>query len=70
METELYTVKDVAKFFQIGRNKAYDLMHEPGFPSFKLGKQMRVPKEQLLLWTKNQIKPIANNTNNYAKENK
>lgn len=48
---EVMTVKQLAKFLQIGRGKAYELTKLPGFPAVYLGKRgTRIPKQLLLRW--------------------
>lgn len=49
-EVVLYTVTDVARIFQIGRTKAYELMHANGFPSIRLNNRLYVPKDRLNYW--------------------
>ena len=40
----------VAKVLGISISSAYELMHEPGFPVFKVGSRMVVPKEKFITW--------------------
>lgn len=44
------SVKDIQKKLNIGRDKAYALMHSSGFPSTKLGGQYIVTEEALEKW--------------------
>lgn len=46
----LLTVKDIQKLLNIGRDRAYALMHASGFPSMKLGGRYYVTKEELQKW--------------------
>jgi excisionase family DNA binding protein len=43
-------VGHVQRFFTISRPKAYELMHQDGFPSLRFGRAIRVPKAALLRW--------------------
>ncbi len=55
----LLTVTEMAKVLRIGRNAAYVLVYQKNFPVLILGpKKIRVPKDELLQW-------IKNNTNDY-----
>ena len=66
MENEFYknydklplmlSVSQVAKVLGISRTSAYDLVKEKDFPSLTIGARIVVPKEELVLWIKNQIK--------------
>lgn len=66
MENEFYknydelplmlSVSQVAKVLGISRTGAYDLVKENDFPSLTIGLRIVVPKEELILWIKNQIK--------------
>lgn len=53
----LLTVRDLAVLLQIGRNNAYEMCHRPGFPSFRLGKQVRIPRDALMRWLEAQASP-------------
>lgn len=44
------TVPQMAEFLQIGIDKAYKMTHWKGFPSIKIGRQIRVSKYELLEW--------------------
>ena len=66
MENEFYktydelplmlSVSQVAKVLGISRTSTYDLVKEKDFPSITIGSRIVVPKEELILWIKNQIK--------------
>ena len=43
-------VEEVMEIFYIGRNSAYKLVHQPGFPSIHIGKSIRVPYKELMKW--------------------
>lgn len=40
----------VAAVLGISLTSAYELMHQPGFPTLKLGRRLVVPKEDLISW--------------------
>ena len=40
----------VAKVLGVSPSSAYELMHEPGFPTLRIGNRMVVPKEQFVQW--------------------
>ena len=46
----LLTVKDIQDTLNIGRDKAYTLVHASGFPSIKIGGRYYVSQEALLKW--------------------
>ena len=47
---KLLRVKDIAEIFGCGRNKAYELMKSPGFPTVKIGKNLYVLEAELEKW--------------------
>ena len=40
----------VAKVLGVSSSRAYELMHEPSFPTLRIGSRMVVPKEQFVQW--------------------
>lgn len=46
----LLRVKDLQELLQIGRDKAYALMHSSAFPSIKIGRCYYVSKDELQKW--------------------
>ena len=46
----LNTPKDIQRIFQCGRKKSYEIMHIPGFPSFKIDTALYVEKTELEKW--------------------
>jgi len=44
------TVEELSKVLRIGRRQAYELVHRPSFPSFRVGRSIRVPKKGLERW--------------------
>ena len=45
----------LAKVLGVGASSAYELMHEKGFPSVRIGKRFVVPREDLKVWIENYI---------------
>lgn len=44
------TPMDVAAVLKISRNTAYELVHRDSFPSLKVGKQYRIPRDKFINW--------------------
>lgn len=42
--------KDIADILQVSDSKALKIMHEPDFPLIRLGRSMRVEREQFFQW--------------------
>lgn len=47
MEKKLITVKEFATKYNLGLNKAYDLVHAKGFPCIRLGKKILVVSDKV-----------------------
>ena len=45
----------LAKVLGVGVSSAYELMHEKGFPSVRIGKRFIVPREDLKRWLDEQL---------------
>jgi excisionase family DNA binding protein len=58
-ERLVYTVEELGQVLGIGKNKAYELVSQNNFPSFKVGKKILINKEALSKWVQDQctIKP-------------
>ena len=54
----ILTPRDISAVLGVSRNKAYEVIHSAGFPSFKIGKQYRVHREKFLAWL-NQVEEVA-----------
>lgn len=52
----MLSVSQVAKVLGISRTSTYDLVKEKDFPSITIGSRIVIPKEELILWIKNQVK--------------
>ena len=45
----------LAKVLGVGISSAYELMHERGFPSMRIGKRFIVPRDDLKRWMEEQV---------------
>ena len=45
----------LAKVLGVGVSSAYELMHEKGFPSVRIGKRFIVPRDDLKRWMEDQV---------------
>ena len=55
-EGRVLTVTEVGERLKVGRNTAYELFNQRDFPSFRLGKNLRITESNFEEWLKNQIK--------------
>lgn len=46
----------VAKALGVSPSTAYELMHEKGFPSLRIGSRIVVPKEKFQQWVEEQMR--------------
>ena len=46
--------KLVAKVLGVSISTAYEVMHEPSFPTLRVGSRMVVPKEKFMQWAEEQ----------------
>lgn len=46
----------VAKVLGVSPSSGYELMHEPGFPTLRVGSRMVVPKEKFIQWVEERTK--------------
>ena len=44
----------VAQVLGVSISTAYEVMHEPGFPTLRVGNRMVVPKEKFMQWAEEQ----------------
>lgn len=49
---KLLTLEEVAEIFRFSMEKTSQLVNSPGFPKLKIGKQYRIPEEELIKWIK------------------
>lgn len=54
METKLLTVDEARNILRVGRNVMYDLT-KTSLPHIKVGKQIRIPQDELMQWIKQNI---------------
>ena len=47
--------KTVSSVLGIAQSSAYELMHEEGFPTLKIGARMLVPKEKFIKWVNENV---------------
>ncbi len=47
--------KTVAEMLGVSPATSYELLHESGFPSLKIGNRIVVPKEQFIQWVEQHI---------------
>ena len=45
----------VADLLGISQSSAYELMHEKGFPSLRIGNRLVVPRDQFQLWAEGRL---------------
>ena len=50
MQKLTISVPELAKMLGVGRNKAYALAHQKGFPAIRFGKRVVIPLEALRGW--------------------
>ncbi len=46
----------VAKVLGVSPSSGYELMHEEGFPTLRIGSRMVVPKEKFVAWVEEHTK--------------
>lgn len=47
---KMLSVKDIAEIFGCGKNKAYNIVAQKGFPKIKIGKQFYIPEDDFQKW--------------------
>jgi excisionase family DNA binding protein len=50
----ILTVEQVQRFLRVSRQKAYEIVHQSGFPAIRFGRVIRVPREALMRWLERQ----------------
>ncbi len=50
----------VAKVLGVSLSNGYELMHEVGFPTLRIGSRMVVPKEKFIQWVEEHMKGGGN----------
>ena len=51
---QVLNAKLVAQVLGVSISTAYEVMHEPGFPTLRVGSRMVVPKEKFIQWVDEQ----------------
>lgn len=46
----ILSVPDVAAILGVGRYTAYNLVNSKGFPTIRLGRKLKVPRDKLRAW--------------------
>ena len=46
------SAKNVAELLGVSISSAYELMHEEGFPTVKIGNRLVIPKEDFIAWVR------------------
>jgi excisionase family DNA binding protein len=54
----IMTVADVQDYLGISRQTAYELVHQPDFPTLRLGRLIKIPKDAFLRWIEQQTETI------------
>ncbi len=58
---ELLTIDEARTYLRVGKNTMYSLIKKHSdFPAIRLGNQIRIPLNALLIWTENQLKITTN----------
>ena len=56
-EIPLYLNAEIlAKVLGVSRASAYELMHEKGFPTMRIGARLVVPKERFIAWAESNFR--------------
>lgn len=50
MERQAITVNEFASAYGIGKTKAWELLHTPGFPAKRIGRRIIIPLDKLREW--------------------
>lgn len=51
------TIPEVARFLRIGESTAYELAQNPNFPAVRIGRAVRVGRDELIAWWKREMSP-------------
>ena len=49
----------VAQTLGVSPASSYELMHDPGFPTLRIGNRMVVPKEKFIRWVEDHTKEVG-----------
>ena len=66
-EKLVYNVTEVAQVLNVSRPTAYELLHRPGFPAFRIGNRWLTSKAGLAKWVEEQSSLVrSDGGQNYA----
>lgn len=51
----ILNVKQLARVMNLGTNSTYELVHSKGFPSIRIGRQLKIPRDQFRKWLDDQV---------------
>ncbi|WP_438447107.1 helix-turn-helix domain-containing protein [Gorillibacterium sp. sgz5001074] len=54
-QSQLLTIDEAREILRVGRNVMYELIRTGGVPHIKIGKQIRIPLQELEDWVKRQL---------------
>ena len=52
LATKMLTMEEVAAIFRFSNEKTSQLINTPGFPKLKIGREYRIPEDELDKWIK------------------
>ena len=55
MSKKNLSVKGIAETLGIGLTKTYEIVNQPGFPSFRIGRKILASEEDVREWQRKQI---------------
>jgi len=63
-EPDVLTVRDVARILRIGKNKAYEIIHNGELSAIKIGNRLLIPKTVLIAFLEDEKKylPVGSAT--------
>lgn len=53
------TMADVARYLRIGTSTAYELAHRPDFPAIRIGRTVRVRRDDFIAWCESQARGVS-----------
>ncbi|WP_425622940.1 helix-turn-helix domain-containing protein [Brevibacillus borstelensis] len=54
------TIPEVARFLRIGESTAYELAQNPNFPAVRIGRVVRVGRDELIAWWEREMSSSRN----------
>lgn len=51
---EILTVQEAAEMLKLSSRTVYNLVHVDGFPAVRIGKSLRIPRDLLMRWVRQQ----------------